>query len=141
MNQLDFFRKGSNDMNALMDNFFRGEFPWAVTPQMEKAISAKCEISETPTAYNLKFEVPGLKKEDIRIDLHDNRLVVSGEKKSERKDEKIHYSEFSYGSFVRSYTFPTKVNPEKVDAKYDGGILRIEVAKTTEAPARTISVK
>ncbi len=144
MSNLDLWRKSFGDIDSLFDAFLKNEVasPWAGT--MKKAMAAKCEISENAEAYTLKFEVPGLKKEDIKVDLHDNRLTVSGERKEERKEEKdhkVHYSEMSYGSFMRSYTFPLPVDSEKVEASYDGGILKVQVLKTGAPKARQITIK
>lgn len=144
MSNLDFWRKNSVDLNQVFENFLRNDFSPSWSPQLEKAFAAKCEISEGPQTYTLKFEIPGIKKEDIKIDLHDNRLTVSGEKRQEKhegKDKKLHYSEMSYGSFMRSYTFPNKVDAEKVEASYEGGVLKIEVAKAASSAARQISIK
>jgi HSP20 family protein len=144
MSNLDFWRKNSMDLNQVFENFLKSDSLSSWTPQVEKVLAAKCEISEGPQTYTLKFEIPGLKKEDIKIDLHDNRLTVSGEKREEKreeKDKKLHYSEVSYGSFMRSYTFPNKVDAEKVEASYDSGVLKVEVAKAASSAARQISIK
>lgn len=147
MSNLDLWRRSISpwsDFEGLFDQFLKPELPASWSGNMRKAMAAKVEISETPQAFLLKFDIPGLKKEDIKIDLHDNRLTVTGERKEEKREErdhKVHYSELNYGSFSRTYTFPTAVDAERVDAVYDGGVLKLQVPKLGGAKARQISVK
>jgi HSP20 family protein len=145
MNSLDFWRKPSFDnFDQMMDNFFRGDLMPSSVGLSRKGMGAACELSETSDSYSLKFDLPGLKKEDIKIDLSDNRITVSGERKEERteKDKKhrTQYSEVSYGSFSRSYSFPTPVDANKVDAKYADGVLSISVGKSADTQARQITI-
>jgi HSP20 family protein len=69
----------------------------------------------------MRFDLPGVSKDQIKIDLHENTLTVSGERKTERKEgdaeSKKHVSEVYYGSFMRSFTFPQTVDPERVEAR------------------------
>jgi HSP20 family protein len=103
-----------------------------------------CDVSETATHYKLTFDLPGVPKENIKIDLHDNYLTVSGERRQEKKDDakglKSHFSEVSYGSFMRSFTFPTKVDSEKVEAHYENGVLNVNIPKSAPAQARQITI-
>lgn len=144
MNELDFWRKPSNpllDFNALADSFFRNDF--ALPFESRRSQIARCELSETPQAYQLRVELPGFKKEEIKIDLHDNRISVSGEHREERKEEKdrkVHYSELSQGPFSRNYTFPTPVDAEKAEANFENGILQVKVAKANAAKAKQIAI-
>lgn len=142
MNQLDLWRKSFNpflDFGALAESMFRNEFPL----DARRLLRTPCEISETATNYELRFDLPGMKREDIKIDLHENTLTVSGERREERKEEKgkVHYSEMSYGSFSRSYQFPAPVEPEKAEARFENGVLTVSVAKASSAKARQITVK
>ncbi len=101
------------------------------------------EVDETKTHYNFKFDMPGLKKEDIKIEVSNNRLIVSGERKQERKEEdgKSYFSEVSYGSYSRSFNLPSTVNKDKIEAKYDNGVLSVSVPKTDNPEVKKISVK
>lgn len=105
--------------------------------------SPHCEVTEDKSNYLLKFDLPGIPKEEIKVDLHDNRLTVSGERKEEKHDDtkRKHFSEVFYGSFSRSIEFPTSVNAELVSASYDNGILSVTVPKTDGVKARQISIK
>ncbi|QKJ29238.1 Hsp20/alpha crystallin family protein [Mucilaginibacter mali] len=102
-------------------------------------------IAETENEFHIELAAPGLKKEDFKISLDKDVLSVSVEKKSENTDETKKYSkrEYSYKSFVRSFTLPDSVDYAKIDAEYTDGILKLTVAKKEEAKiqSREIAVK
>lgn len=141
----DFFRGTAfRDMEKLFDDWNQ----WPVSLQKKMAdlsqgFSPSCEVTENKEQYLLKFDLPGLTKDQIKVELHDNRLTVSGERKSEKKEEtaKRHFSEVSYGSFLRTFTFPTPVDAERVEAKYDNGVLNLSIAKSDLAKIRQINIK
>ncbi len=91
----------------------------------------------------LKAEVPGLSKEDIKIDLTDSMVTISGEKKKEEevKEEAYTYSERSYGSFSRSLQLPCAVKADKAKATFKNGILEVKLPKTEDAKKRHVTVK
>lgn len=102
-------------------------------------------IAESESGFDIELAVPGLKKEDIKINLDKNLLTVSAEVKKEETAETKNYSkkEFSYNSFSRSFTLPESVDQTKIEAAYTDGILKLTVAKKEEAKlqAREIAVK
>jgi HSP20 family protein len=100
------------------------------------------DIQETDDSYKIQAELPGLKKEDIQITLENNVLRVSGERKWEKdvKKEDYHRIERSYGSFTRSFALPHQVASDKVDAKFENGVLAISVPKADTAKPRHISI-
>ena len=102
-------------------------------------------ISESDQQYHIELAAPGLKKEDFRINLDKNVLSVSAELKKEESTgtKKYNRKEFNYSSFVRSFTLPETADFTKIDAEYDGGILKVNVAKREEAKmlSREISIK
>jgi HSP20 family protein len=101
------------------------------------------EIQETDTAYSVSAELPGVKKEDIKIDLKNSELLISGSKevKKESKDGKVHLSEFSYGKFSRSFNLPELVDKSKIAADFTDGLLSIHLPKVKEAKPQTIKIK
>jgi len=103
----------------------------------------QCEVTEDKLNYHLKVDLPGIPKDQIKIDLHENQMTISGERKSEKIEDskKQHFSEVFYGSFSRSISFPTTVDAEKVSASYENGILSIVVPKSESTRARQIVVK
>jgi HSP20 family protein len=142
----DFWRGGNffremNQMQRLMDRFFEEPSLRSRTAGEPSLWSPTCELSEDKEFYTAKFEIPGVSKDQIKVELHDNQLTVRAERKTEKKEEKKHYSEFSYGSYMRSFTLPTPVTDEKVNAVYENGILTVTMAKTSPNGARQIAVK
>jgi HSP20 family protein len=102
-------------------------------------------IAETENEFHIELAVPGLKKEDFKISLDKNVLIVSTEKKAENVEEGKKYSkrEYTYNSFVRSFTLPESADQSKIAAEYTDGILKLNVTKKEEAKFQTreIAVK
>jgi HSP20 family protein len=102
-------------------------------------------ISETENNYHVELAVPGLKKEDFKLNLEQNVLTVSVEQNAEQQDNQKNYSkrEFSYSSFVRSFTLPESADDSNINATYTDGLLTIDIAKREEAKAirRQIEIK
>ena len=101
------------------------------------------DLYEEEDEVVLKAEVPGLSKEDLKIDLSDSTLTISGEKKKEEeiKEEDYTYSERAYGSFSRSLQLPCAVKADKVKATFKDGILEVKLPKTEDAKKRHVTVK
>jgi len=102
-------------------------------------------ISETDGHYHIELAAPGLKKEDFKVDLDRDILTISAEKQTEQteNDKKYNKREYSYSSFVRSFTLPDSVDDANIDAEYTDGVLRINVAKKEEVrtASRKIEIK
>jgi HSP20 family protein len=102
-------------------------------------------IAETENEFHIELAVPGLKKEDFKINVDKDVLTVSAEKKAENVEEGKKFSkrEYNYSSFTRSFNLPESVDHSKIDAEYTDGILKLNVAKKEEAKiqAREIAVK
>ncbi|MEP0822232.1 MAG: Hsp20/alpha crystallin family protein [Ignavibacterium sp.] len=101
------------------------------------------DIHEQENEYVVKVELPGVSKDDVKITLESNILTIRGEKKreNEEKNENFHRVERTYGSFQRSFTLPTSVKSDKIDASYKDGILTVTLPKAEEAKPKQIEVK
>ena len=101
------------------------------------------EVRETPTAYTFKADLPGIKEDDLEVQLLGNRLTISGKRETEQREdnETLHLCERSYGSFSRSFTMPEEVSAAKVDAHLQNGVLTLMVMKSPEAQPRKVPVK
>ncbi len=101
-----------------------------------------CDIYEDEHNITIKLEVPGIEEKDIDVRLENNTLVVRGERKfdKEEKEENFHRIERRYGAFSRYFTLPQTVDPEKVNAHYENGVLKIQLAKKAEAKPKQIKV-
>jgi HSP20 family protein len=100
-------------------------------------------IGETEGKYHIELAAPGLKKEDFKINLDRNVLSISVEQTADRQDKQKNYNkrEYSYNSFVRSFTLPESAEVSAIEAAYTDGILRIDVAKREEAKAATRQIE
>lgn len=101
------------------------------------------DVTEDDKEYTLKAELPDMKQEDIKVSLENGLLSISGERKLSKdvKDKKYHRIERSYGSFTRTFSVPTDAETNKVEAKYDAGVLTVHIPKLENAKPRQIEVK
>lgn len=101
------------------------------------------DVYEDAQKLALKLEVPGIHKEDLDIHVEGRNLVIKGERKfeSEEKEENYHRIERRYGTFVRSFTLPSTVDTDSIDATCADGVLTITLAKKAEAKPKQIPVK
>jgi HSP20 family protein len=102
-------------------------------------------IKENDNGFDVEMAVPGMKKDDFRVNLENNVLCISSEKKLENETNQGNYSrkEFSYQSFSRSFTLPDSADEGNIKAKYENGILMISIPKKEEAkpkPPRVIDI-
>lgn len=125
-----------DDRDSLLRRFWNDE-------DAPTAWSPSAEIVEKPEAYIVTVEVPGMKAEDIHVDLTGNTLTVHGERKHEEKKRNEHYQlyERRYGSFHRTFTFPAAVHADNVEADLKEGVLTLNVMKVEEGKPAKIKVK
>ncbi len=107
------------------------------------AWSPVVDIEETELNYLIRAELPGLSKENVKVEVEDGVLTLSGERDLERKVEgkTFHHIERSHGTFTRSFTLPENADAESVSANYKEGLLEIRVAKCEEALPKSIEVR
>ena len=99
----------------------------------------RVDIVEADKAFEIHVAVPGMNKEDFKLDLNDSLLTISGERKftKEKKENSFHSIETQYGSFSRSFTLPENVDANNISAKYVNGILEITVPKDEKKTLKT----
>ncbi len=130
-------------INRMFDDTIRTLYP-TDGEELEKGIWAPAvDIYETNDSFVVSADLPGLNKDEIQIDLKDNTLTLKGEKKFEEKVSKDNYIrvERAYGSYVRSFTLPQNVDPEKIKAKYKEGVLEVTIPKKEDARPKQIKVE
>jgi HSP20 family protein len=103
----------------------------------------KVDISEDDKEYLVKAELPGLKREEVKVTVEDGVLSISGERKVEKeeKTKKYHRVERSYGSFQRSFTLPEGCDSTKVVAEFKDGMLSLHLPKSPKTQPKTIEIK
>lgn len=103
----------------------------------------RMDVSETDQAYKVKADMPGMNKEDIKIDVHGNQVTISAETKRESEDkqgESLLRSERYYGQQYRSFTLAQDIDDDKVEAKYKDGVLELTLPKKAAGGSKKITV-
>lgn len=131
---------GFPEFGDMWDNFFN--LTRAGGDMENYRWTPRVNVEENDDLFELTAEVPGMKKDDITIDIKDRTLTIRGEKKleEEKKDKNYHICERCYGEFTRTFTLPDNVDVEKIDAKYEQGILTLALPKKEEAKPKEIKV-
>ena len=127
------------DLRDEIDRFF--ESPLARTSEFLSWTPA-FDVYEEKDNFYVKAELPGIKKEDINVSLHDGDLIISGERKQETKNEgvEVYRAERYFGKFQRTVSLPATVAADKVKAEYKDGILTVTLPKSEEAKPKQIEV-
>lgn len=134
------------EMEDFFDRYGRA-LSWTRRGSQETMATAdwapRVDISETDKEFNIKVEIPEVKKDDVKVTVENGVLTIRGERKQEKeeKDEKFHRIERSYGSFTRSFTLPDNVNESKIDASFKEGMLYLQIPKTEVSKPKAIEVK
>lgn len=130
--------------DASFDRFFSDFLPSVATngEGSHGVISPRVDISDGEEAIYLSVEVPGIDKDQLKIEVNKRVLTLSGEKQAEKedKDAGIYRSERVYGAFKRSFTLPDEVDAENIVARTENGVLRITLPKKPEAKPKLISI-
>jgi HSP20 family protein len=116
------------------------EFEHLFNFSREDQWSPTVEIREEEKFFAVSVDVPGLKKEEIEIEIKDNRLVVSGERKRTPDPEKILRSERRYGKFSRIFTLPQDVDTEAIEARFEDGVLSVVLPKLEKMRPKKITI-
>ncbi|MFC1884567.1 Hsp20/alpha crystallin family protein [Thermodesulfobacteriota bacterium] len=140
--------RGVKDLEGLkkeMDDLFERFSDWRPSLRLRDKGDwiPSVDLTETAKEIIVRAEVPGMEKEDIDVSLESKTLTIRGEKKTEHEEneENVHRVERRYGSFMRSIELPAEVNPDKVNATYKGGVLRLKLPKVKSQSAKKIEVK
>lgn len=124
--------------SAIVDHFFND----TVARTGGSTFIPKTDVAETEKAYEIQLAVPGMKKENFKLELEKNQLTISGERKfnEEKKEKNFRFVETFYGTFSKSFLVPENVEVEKISANYINGILEVTLPKD-EKKALKASIK
>ncbi len=123
----------------MMDEFFNE----SIDRRERNGFTPDVNVREDNTHYYIEVSLPGISKEDLKINLDDNTLYISGERRRENKEEnvKYHLVESSYGKFERAFTLPENVDQDTINAEFKDGILTLSIEKKQKKVSKEISVK
>ena len=132
------YRHLSKSFNELMDEFFE-----PINARTMNNLTPKVDIRENEQEFEFLLELPGVRKEDLQIELEQDVLYVSGERKvaEETKETNVHRMEQFYGSFHRSFHLPQGLDKENITAQHQDGILRLTIKKDEKAVKKQIIVQ
>lgn len=129
-----------------MESFFDDMAPYTWLRENSKktrdAWSPSSDISEDENEYLVKMDLPGMDKSDINVSMHDNRLIITGQKKSETVEEKKNFirRERNEGNFYRSFTLADPVSDDNIKASFRDGVLKITVPKAESIKPRPVII-
>lgn len=126
-----------NRINQLFDEAFRDD-----SDVDSVCWSPLTDVIEIDDRYEFSTELPGMRKEDVKVELNNNVLSISGEKKNEhvQKDRNVHLVERGFGNFCRTFRLPSNVKAEEIQADYKNGILKISLPKAEDAKPKQIEI-
>ena len=134
---------GLQRLNRILDEAFSG-LPF---PEQGNVITstwfAPTDVSEDQNTLRITMELPGVDPDDVRLSLENNILTIRGEKKqqSEENNERVHRFERTYGMFERTFALPNTVDPEKIEARYENGVLLVTAPVAESAKPHKIEIK
>jgi HSP20 family protein len=133
---------GLQRLNRILDEAFAG----AAFPEQGSVITstlfAPTDVSEDENALQITMELPGVDPDDVRLSLENNVLTIRGEKKQQfdENNERVHRFERVYGVFERTFVLPNTVDPERIEARFENGVLIVRIPKAERAKPREIRV-
>src|SRR6056297_2200109 len=142
-------RNGPNTIDTLrreMDHFFDDLVPFSWSSEQSGKATGRwapsADITENENEYQIMMDIPGMDKKDIKITIQDGRVSVTGERKTEEKEEKADFvrQERYYGSFFRSFKLPEKVKEEDIKATFKDGVLKLLIPKAEVVKPKSIKV-
>lgn len=140
------FRSLQTEIDRVFNDFNRGfGLPGLTEGVAGSGLAPRIDVSETNGAVEITAELPGVSEDEVDVTLVDDVLTIKGEKKSETEDKQKNYHliERSYGAFRRAIRLPYEVDPKKVEARFDKGVLKVVLPKPPEVEAKSqkISIK
>ena len=128
-----------------LDDMFKGFWmrPVRLDVEMPQQLQIKLDVKSSDGAFTVAAELPGVKKEDIKIDIDGNRVTISAEVKKEseeKKGEEVIRSERYYGAISRSFTLDADIDEARADAKYSDGVLKLTLPKKAAASRKRVTV-
>jgi HSP20 family protein len=138
LSNIDPFSRIRHEMNQVFNDFFKDCTAHSLTSidQNKQMMVPLVNIAESDTKYKISAEMPGINEKDIDLTIADGKIIIKAEKKNEIEDKKDQYykAERSYGMYQRIFSLPEYVDADKIQAKFENGVLNIEIPKIKNSP-------
>lgn len=130
----NFIRTVNDEISSLLNRHFDSYFPDSKYWEEENKFTMPVEITDSGKEYDIRAELPGVKKEDLDIDIEENYLKINAKKVEEKTESEKNFkrSEFNYGEFSRVIELPEEIDVDKTEAKLESGVLKITAPKMTK---------
>ena len=134
----NFIKSVNDEISSILNRHFDDMYPEYGYDEIDK-LTMPVEITDKEKEYDIRAELPGVKKEDLDIDVEKNYITIRAKKEEEAKEDNKSYkkSEFKYGEFARTIYIPQEINIEKTEAKLEHGVLKIQAPKLYEKKEST----
>ncbi len=133
----------SSDMERVFDSLLGRTVGPALRANHAGKFAPTLDISETATDFEVAIDLPGVKPEDVKVEMHGDKLTISGHREAnkESKDKNFHRVERSSGSFFRAITVPNDLDVDKIDAHYEQGVLHVKLPKLAKQQPKKIEIR
>ena len=137
------FEELSTDMERIFDSLLGRTVGTMLRTKNAEQYAPTLDITESAESYEVHVDLPGVRPEDVKLEMHEGKLVVSGSRTtwSEQKDKAFHRLERSSGNFTRVISLPTEADVEKIDASYEHGVLKIVIPKAVKQQPKKIEIR
>ncbi|HMK13801.1 MAG TPA: Hsp20/alpha crystallin family protein [Burkholderiales bacterium] len=126
-----------------LDDWFKGFFLRPISLQGQPPLQMKIDVSENDKSYTVRADIPGVKKEDIAVNIDDNQVSISAEVKEEKEKkngDRVVHKERYYGNVYRSFTLPQDVDDKAAKAHYEQGVLELTLPKKAVSKAKQLAI-
>lgn len=137
------FEELSNDMERIFDSLLGRTVGTMLRTKNAEHYAPTLDITESAESYEVHVDLPGVRPEDVKLEMHEGRLVISGTRATSaaQKDKSFHRMERVSGSFTRVISLPTEADVEKIDASYEHGVLTIVIPKAVKQQPKKIEIR
>ncbi|MCC6510484.1 MAG: Hsp20/alpha crystallin family protein [Pirellulaceae bacterium] len=137
------FEDISHDMERIFDSLLGRTVGTMLRNNTQEKFVPMLDVAETNEAFEVSLDLPGVKPEQVKVEMHDGKLMISGERSSttDTKDKNFHRVERASGSFYRVISLPTEVNVDQIDASYEQGVLHVKLPKVAKQQPKKIEIR
>ena len=140
---LSAFEEFSSDMERVFDSLLGRTVGTAMRANSAEKYLPSLDVSESAESFEVAVDLPGVKPEDVKVEMHEGRLTISGRRQSvtEDKEKNYHRVERSSGTFLRTLALPSEVDMDRIDARYEQGVLHISLPKSEKQQPKKIEIR